>query len=919
MSLRKVDNIVCHNSTTNARQEINLVAQGWKIKLQCAKDRKTYAKQIDEMSSMADRAELKDRSIVFSSNIDFYSFLSAKLFGDAVSFPVMLPHGYAVVESKPLKPRAKKAEPVFSEAFECKAGKYIQPRGWSSCSWQKEELPHNSWEKRKKIAKNKLKDVRHFRIMAFDFESRPSDSLPVIVCLTEKVGDEIKLVLEITGPDCHIDFLLALRNLLLSEPSHSRIVILGFNSSRFDNIFLAAAMNKVIGGIEFKYLESNGRIIDLTMQADKDRSLSFRDVLLYFPVGNRGSLRKMAKNFNLDMQKGDCTLEEMEYVGNLLLNEDPNVEDDPIYQKELEYCRQDTRVLYGLAEHAGGIFCSMPGPKKYYLESNPAVIPPLLCYLLWFITLPQLAIGFLPWVIPKFDVSQFYACVRIKDARFLKCSIYGGRTLCGTIGQILRNLCSTDICSEYPSAMNGPMPSGIPHYASLRWVNYTNRFLADDELFAENFPFCGKTRPFVAYVRFSKDRKRSVHNDKLGDHTAEQVLPFIPYRKMSHTFISDPTAPAPGGLEWLADTNGEELYGVYNCIDIYHMRRMGFKVQIVTSFRPICWPQWSDQLGILFSLLYVMKAQAKMKGDSKLELLVKILINSAIGKFAQRLTPNTSFDGVNFIKGGFSRNKVLYQLNSFCMAYSRLINQGHQSLICKGTHIPDYNWDLTDECFLNSPIYGDTDNLIFEARNVDKIIEAMKENDLYPSIKLCTFNRGMMFFNFTLEFEMWHKCPHASQENPPRSGGVFLGKKNYLLFCERCNEAEKERAEIMGESFDPMNVPDRTKAKGHNAQGIKSKDFLCLLNSSLHRNSLLPANANLDATETSRRLFLQVYPHLSYDEALKITSGKRFSFKVSLPKSGQIGLEPTHIERSYRAFIPDAQERCLVCYKLVHK
>ena len=843
----------------------------------------------------------------YSCDPDFRAKLLYRITKKKLPTEIPIPHEFILVKTNTriIKNQKKKLPPrELHEVFEksAKKAKYLPPR-LKSATWKREVLSRAGWKKHKERMRERIGLFQHWRIMAFDFETRPSDQTPIMVCLTEELKDgSLALVNEFVGVLCHIEFLRFVFHMILEAKPFTKIVVLGFNSSRFDNIFLTTAMRHVQDKrLHYRYIESNGRIIELTLQVDRQREVTFRDVLMYFPVGSRGTLRNMASTLKLDMQKNDCSLEEMQYVGDLIVSGKPHQEDET-FLREIEYCRQDTRVLYGLAKYIGKVFSSMPGPTNYYFMANWSVIPKSYAFLVWFITLPQLAFSFLPWVLDEVNVIRFYAVTDIRPARFLKCSIYGGRTLCGSVGQVMRGVTSTDICSEYPAAMNGPMPFGKPFYPSLCAINHINKRLRDDALFSDNFAFCQLFPPFIAHVRFSKAREYSVHNRTTGRHSSEQVLPFIPYKYMPSEFIENPISKKCGPLEWLADTNGEELCGIYNCVDIYHMRRMGFKVQITTVHRPISWPSWSLVLGELFSHLYIEKARAKKAGNPELELLIKIVINSSIGKFAQRMNEKSAFDGIDYVNTGkIGRNNVMYQLNSFCMAWSRIINQGHQSLICKGTHIPDYKWTTDDSCFLNEPLYGDTDNLIFRACNVEAIKAAMTKHSLFPSEKLCSFNLTHTYFNMTLEFESWHKCPNASG-GPCLANVIFLGKKSYIMQCGACP------------AF-------RLKAKGHSKAGIKVEDYACLFHDpQFTENYFLGPNDDLGAIETSRRLFQTVYPQLTPEQAYKFSSGQRFSMKIALPKSGKISVVPTYIERSYRASISPNQTRCTNsdCLRIIH-
>jgi hypothetical protein len=992
---KAVHSIIVESPTRQILFEFNYDSVGFRLLKQTQSELKAAKKsrlQWLEKSYLTAGIDQDRRAIVYGlekeSSLLLVRYLQRR-FGmfhinqlDLETLKISLPHGFKLMRRAPnIKAEEKRRAKILMKAaryhqppqYQCINGVY---KWYSGMRGSRRNIPSQAWSPYKSKKFVELRSYRQYHLCAFDFETRPSDSTPVMVCLTELLNvqaygkypcdtslkTEIELVVDFYGELCHVRFFKFVHDWLKAKPPHTLVTVLGFNSSRFDNIFLAAAFQHMceMEHVQFKYLEAKGRIIDIGFEIEGNRKCEFRDILIYFPVPSRSSLRNMAANFKLELQKGECSLDEMEYVGNGLLNSDAKmvadfIAVDPTFQRELEYCRQDTRVLFGLAQHLGKIFVSLDGPRKYFCEFSsdpiaaglpflskqyefamtlPQAIPPLFTFLAWFITLPQLAIAFLPFGAPAKDlenVSIFEAISSMKNAWFLKKSIYGGRTLCGTIGQIQYDLSSTDICSEYPSAMNGPMPCGEPRFATLSWLNFVNRLLANDNLFSENFPFALVFPPFVAYIGFRKERDSIInrHDDNSGQHVSHQILPFVPYRKQSDAALNVVLATKTrdgaevGNLEWLADTNGKWLYGVYNCVDIYAMRRLGFQVFILSNWLPIVWPTWSYSLGRLFSLLYMIKHQAKTKGDKDLEALAKMLLNSGIGKFGQAPMQNSDLapgkDGtVIFSMRGYGRNnRTLYQLNSFCMSYSRLINQGHQNLIRKGTHIPDWQWDheyvalkMNQNNFGAYPIYCDTDNLIFQYRDLESIRhlkQIILKRNLAPNPVLCTFHSTQFFFNFTLEFEEWHACTNNPSQDPPQSTALFFGKKSYIMRCNLCGAL-------------------RTKAKGHNRQGIKSEDIAnaLLFPERPYRNPnlLLPvhdSSGGINAQMSTQRLFQFVYPTITPAQARSISSGARFTFKMNLPSSGTISIEPTYIERTYCMSIPQSQERCSTCFCLVHK
>jgi len=851
----------------------------------------------------------KNQLVFQDPNFELFEWILSNIQEFEEQKVIWLPYGFSLRRQKnPTKIIKKNLR--FPEQFEFKgkpfSKKYISEK---FASWRTQLIDSNQWERiptKKKC--DYYNSIGKFELFAFDFESRPSDQTAVIVCLTQMnlSTEEIISVADFAGFDCELDLLDWCKKYLDSSDNFTTAVILGFNSARYDNIFLARGLSSISSPYKICYLESKGRIIDITIQLpSKNSQVMFRDVLLYYPVGLKQSLKNMAISFKLDHQKADCSLEEMEYVGNLILN-NPKEKfyKDETFLKEMEYCRQDTRVVYGLAKIIGQVFCKVELANREMFSLNPN-IPSNYSYLVWFFTLAQTSFKLLPLFLEEDYTEGFTAVKDLIIATFLKNSIYGGRTLAGDIARPHYAVSCTDITSEYPSAMNGPMPNGDPFFPSLKWVNEINDKLKSKKIwdndqisFVREFP-----EPFIAYINFCKPREMNNRHFTNGEHIIDQVLPFIPHRKQTHSFITNPLPnEAKGNLEWLSDTDGQIFQGVYNCVHIYLMKRLGFKVEISTCFRPVVWPRWSISLGMLYSKIYESKAIAKKAGDSDRELMYKILLNSSIGKMAQNTVYNADFDGIVYRKKKPTINRTLFQLNSFCMAWSHLINIQHLSLICYNKPYPDFDFSIGKK-MIRSPIYCDTDNLIFSSEDLEGLEECINRCKLTPRNDfLCEFNFDFTHFTFTLEFEGWHKCPKLPFTNAPlKASLIIMGKKSYVMQCNYCHEF-------------------RVKAKGHRKTGINTEDFAKILRSDppLDINYFLNFGENLDGSSSSARMFMFMKPELDEEQAYKQTSGVRFTMQISLPSSGIIKVLPSTITRRYCANIPINQTRCPICNKIVH-
>ena len=759
-----------------------------------------------------------------------------------------------------------------------------------------------------------INSYKTFQLFAFDFECTPSVLEPFMVCLTRLDDDS---VCDFVGKDCQVDFLKWLVDYLYKVKPETLIIVCGFNSARFDNIFVAQAMARVElpRGMRFDYLESSGKLIGLGLSCRESKKLIFRDVLQYYPAGLKGSLRAMAQRLGLVHQKDDCSLSEMQTAGELVLNSGGDYADNPVFKKVLDYCRQDTRVVYGIGEYIGKMICAIPGAREIYMATNEQVIPPSFMHLARWLTVSQMAIALLPHASPSVVVhsslSQLYHSVNcVNLARYLKCSIYGGRTLAGVIGQPLRGLASIDVCSEYPSAMLGPMPCGKASHPSINWINLTNRKLATalrDGLFVgSKFQLVNELpKPFIAHCRLFKSRLESRHHATSGEHFAVDVLPFVPWRSMTLDYICNiKQKSGRGSTEWLADTNGKTLYGIYTCVDIVSAIQLGFSVQLTTAVRPIVWSSWDSSLGEVFASLFKLKHQAGLIKDDLLKEAVKLLLNSSIGRFGMDPREQTKWNGITLKKTGkFKGNTSLLQINAFCMSYSRIINRYMQLLATHGSFDPQLAcqvWERQAE--VNRPIYTDTDNLIFIASNLDIVREAIVREQLEPSPCLGRWEHNGSFIRFTIEFERWHNCPACPATTPLLGSGIFLGKKSYIMACLSCPDAV------------------RLKAKGHNKSGIEADKLATLLRqSNVDSTQFMRQHDDNNVRIASLSYFACAYPTKSQDQLEHLTSGRRVSFQIVLASRGKLSVTPSFVTRTYCACMSPSQTRCPLCLVNIHK
>jgi hypothetical protein len=463
-----------------------------------------------------------------------------------------------------------------------------------------------------------------------------------------------------------------------SKPSHYVNFFISFNGSRSDVILMfKTLMNNLSDMKEIHMARSAGRIVSLEMKVKNDLIL-FRDIILYIPAEYKGPLDVVCKSLALEQQK-------------IVLNFDTNT-GDIIYDEHLEekiskmsaqekreYKHGQMLIVDRLMEDAmlQNGKCN-PLSDQWHKWWNVALKKSLIPYCLtdaqccigifsWFAkfytTLSEIAQVFPPgeqWKI-LFNLTSaqaaFFSFPRFLDPNVVRniwvpqeylesiqrSTIYGGKVCSAIYGQkveldIHENFKSddyeilwVDIRSMYPSSGNAPTPIGKCMSTNAEYI----QSIIDDDDFFHKGPTIAKFPPFIARVHVRRSKQwnndyyeATYHNEHNTIHNIKTIMPPFPFREGSSNLST-------GKLRWIY--NGE-WQGVYNCADIYLMKREFCEIKVIDDENCLYWPDgWSrETIAKFFSTMYTMKEEATKSGNKLIQTASKLCMNSVYGKLLQR-------------------------------------------------------------------------------------------------------------------------------------------------------------------------------------------------------------------------------------------------------------------------------------------
>ncbi len=250
---------------------------------------------------------------------------------------------------------------------------------------------------------------------------------------------------------------------------------------------------------------------------------------------------------------------------------------------------------------------------------------------------------------------------------------YGARTDSCMYGMKLEGKFKAyDISSMYPAGMNNPMPDGN--------VVYMNDYMVDWNDYNPHLYL-----PFICKARLIK--------------TWLPGYGILPYHWNKH-----------GGGDVVGEIgyiNGGDVTGSWTCIDLYNAVNDGWKVVWCKHF--IVWERWTNEFQKFYKKWFDIK---QATSDPNLRWSCKIVLNSSIGKFAQK-----TYGGIN---------KKPSQLGWFCLSYSRCLHSKLKQLLPSDKYVyyGDTDSIFIDECidlpdaYLNKMVLGDMNNCTGEVECV---------------------------------------------------------------------------------------------------------------------------------------------------------------------------------------------------------
>lgn len=215
-----------------------------------------------------------------------------------------------------------------------------------------------------------------------------------------------------------------------------------------------------------------------------------------------------------------------------------------------------------------------------------------------------------------------------------------------------------DLTSMYPACMNAPMPHGkykFKYHFDVDWENFN----------------CYETNPFVCTVKMYKKPCKTLLEAGYG------IVPCHTRRQRGKIYGN---CKQYSGISYVAHGTVE---GVYTSVDLQAFILDGWTILSADYF--LVWDEWTNQYSVFYDQWFKIKSECKQSDPDKYW-FSKIILNSSIGKFAQK-----PFDGDN--------TKPSY-LGWFCLSGTRL-----QQYVIK-------HWAMTAN--LTAIYYGDTDSIFMD-------------------------------------------------------------------------------------------------------------------------------------------------------------------------------------------------------------
>lgn len=770
------------------------------------------------------------------------------------------------------------------------------------------------------------------------------------------------------------------------------LFFVSFNGSRSDLIVMFKTLIRNLAGIDkMNMIRAGGRIVSLEIQL-KHALVLFRDIILYIPAEYKGPLDAVCKSLALEQQK--ITLNFNPEDGTML--EDPELETKISKMSPPEkraYKSGQMKIIDKLIEQAMLECESYPNPLgdawsgKWIPALEKALIPYCVMdakccigifqwFTKFYTTLEEVGREFPPgerWKI-LFNLTNaqaaFFAFPRFLDESILKqiwvpfdyleriqrSSIYGGKVCSALFGQKVvldsnPNLSSkdyeilwVDIRSMYPSAGNSPMPIGKCMPTNAHMI----QAIIDSKEFFSRGPTIRQFPPFIARVRVRRitpydkangygDYDAANHSSHNTIHNIKSIMPPFPFR-------AGQSVAAVGKLRWIY--NGE-WEGIYNCADIYLMRREFCEIKVIDDENCLYWPDgWSrESTAKFFSKMYTIKEEATKTGDKLIQTAAKLNMNSVYGKLLQRVGTKEKIKQVssngalemfqeeygdegaiaedyeygdgggggsgetipeadqyglpaepfNFqmyeSTDGKNGKPIIY--GSFVLSYSRIMfNQMCNAAIYNCQEPGDIEQIYPDMVARNWGLYCDTDSIMF-IRDKKYPIDAIEK--MYGTA-IGRWNDDTPWFTFCLAKEVLGKqCKNI------KLMGV-MGRKFYILGCD-CEGDQHFKI----------------KSKGHAKEEIDPKD---LLNAMIMWNPFeYTDNKKLELTPTwdggktigitSDLIAKQLVKQQTSRSSMKISLVKKMAYTAAIQPIFQ--LESTTLVRRIRMYANDHVSKCSLC------
>ena len=512
-------------------------------------------------------------------------------------------------------------------------------------------------------------------------------------CLMNADKEEIGMFINAEGKCCVREFLLMIFTSIAEIKGHSFVTV-AYNGSKYDELFLEREKLVILkespDKLQHTFQQAHGKITNATIfHCETKSELICRDIIKFMPALSGGvSLRNVCIKLNLDVRKASCDYKRIDqilagenmsalcdpvtgFLKKSSLSEDVNDSDydwasnhfgSDLMRYLRYYCAVDVTCVVHIMKWLFEMIKQCIVDSKNVPESYKKVVTHP-SDLLYFVTLAQYA--FANFESFCCDENMIMSAPILDAERDIRKAIVGGRVQSNMYGKDLqdRDFSVVDIVSQYPNALNMPLPKG-----SLRYASNEDKANLSSDLLSGAFAYLLRD-PFVGCFKVTKT-----------DMTAYDCGSSHDVGLYGAIAVKCKTC-----LNW--PSQGEYIVWL-SSVAVHNALVNKWEVFLCHNTPLYLYDGWSLKIGEFFQYWFQLKLHAKNETE---RIFAKILMNSIYGKLIQNsLYPTFTYEDGELLKETKTdhdeSNRKPIGLGLFCLDNSKMIfaDMLQKVLSCRG-------------------------------------------------------------------------------------------------------------------------------------------------------------------------------------------------------------------------------------------